>query len=177
MLQRLAGRGWHFARDAQTAFRLAACIEKPITAGELAARIGVLLGAPGSRPPGVAGATRQLQKGTGALLREEYAAAREAFLRGLSQDPKNSLLHYYAGLAFEKERRDFEAMDHYEDAVRLNPELKDVLALLAELYERNGFRFKAIETWQRALAVARDERTRRRLIARVTELLEGTGAP
>lgn len=166
-----AARGWRFARDAQAAFRLTACIEKPITAGELAARIGALLGQPAAAPAVAEAARPHLQEGMAALMREEHAAAQGAFLRGLAQDPRSGLLHYYAGLAFEKQRRDFQAMDHYEDAVRLNPELEDVLVLLAGLYERNGFRLKALETWQRALAAARDERTRGRLMAHVVDLL------
>jgi Tfp pilus assembly protein PilF len=59
-------------------------------------------------------------------------------------------------------RRDevFEAIHELETAVDLQPRNFSALKNLAVLYQRAGFKHKAIEMWERALASAPDDETR-----------------
>jgi len=47
-----------------------------------------------------------------------------------------------------------------ETAVSVNPQHFPAVKNLAILYQKAGFRNKAVETWERALALAPDETTR-----------------
>lgn len=169
-------RGWRFAREAPAVLGVTAYVEKPFRVGELLRCVDAALGLETPATLARSYARKHLERGMAALLRDDLVAAQAAFFRGLELDPACDLLHYYAGLSFEKQELPFEAIDHYEEALRLNPEFEDALMLLARLYDRNGFRLKSVETWERALEVARDEHSRSRLKARIADLLQLEGA-
>jgi tetratricopeptide (TPR) repeat protein len=54
----------------------------------------------------------------------------------------------------------FEAIAAMEAAVDLSPKNFAALKNLAVLYQRAGFKHKAIEIWERALGSAQDDETR-----------------
>jgi Tfp pilus assembly protein PilF len=54
----------------------------------------------------------------------------------------------------------YEAVSELETAVSVNPQHFPAVKNLAILYQKAGFRNKAVETWERALALAPDEATR-----------------
>ena len=94
-----------------------------------------------------------------------------AFEGGLEAGAQRELLHYYLGMTYEKRGMIFHAIDHYEQAVHLNPQLYDAIVALASLYQQHQFRFKATEMWELALRATRDEAVRERIKRHLVELL------
>ncbi len=80
-------------------------------------------------------------------------------------------MHYYLGMAHEKKGQVFLAIDHYEKAVQINPEFYDAIISLANLYQRQRFRRKALEMWELALQATREETVRERIKAHILALL------
>jgi Tfp pilus assembly protein PilF len=64
------------------------------------------------------------------------------------------------GLLYGRKGQIFDAVNELETAVNVNPEHFAAVKNLAILYQKSGFRNKAIETWERALALAPDDATR-----------------
>jgi regulator of sirC expression with transglutaminase-like and TPR domain len=65
----------------------------------------------------------------------------------------------------------FSAIDALETAVRLAPRHFSALKNLAVVYQRAGFRHKAVETWDRAMANAPTEETRTSIKEHMVTLL------
>jgi tetratricopeptide (TPR) repeat protein len=63
-------------------------------------------------------------------------------------------------------------MTAYERAVELRPDLFPALRTLASLYVEKGFRRKAVEVLERALAAAPDAAAREAVRSDLLELLE-----
>jgi Tfp pilus assembly protein PilF len=80
-------------------------------------------------------------------------------------------LHATLGLLYAHRGHDFAAIQELEMAVDLEPERYPLLRNLALLYQRRGFRRKAIEMWERALALATDEATRAEIKGILVSLL------
>jgi tetratricopeptide (TPR) repeat protein len=70
-------------------------------------------------------------------------------------------------------RRDqlFEGIHALETSVDLSPRNFSALKNLAVLYQRAGFKHKAIEMWERALGAAPDDETRRGIKDHLMSLL------
>ena len=54
----------------------------------------------------------------------------------------------------------YDAISELETAVKINSQHFAAIKNLAILYQKAGFRNKAVETWERALTLAADEPTR-----------------
>ncbi|MEM6960223.1 MAG: hypothetical protein AAF550_00610, partial [Myxococcota bacterium] len=80
---------------------------------------------------------------------------------GLHIDPLSFELHYHLGLLLGREEQLFEAIHELETASDLQPQNFSSVRNLAILYQRAGFKHKAVEMWERALANAPDEETKR----------------
>ena len=61
--------------------------------------------------------------------------------------------------------------DSLERALRVDPGQVPVLRNLAQLYERRGFRHKAIETWHRALLITTEAERRQEILKHLERLL------
>ena len=81
------------------------------------------------------------------------------------------MLHYYLAMTYEKKDMVFHAIDHYERAVRANPQFYDAITALANLYQRQEFWRKAAEMWELALAATKDEGVRTRIKQHLLTLL------
>ncbi len=68
--------------------------------------------------------------------------------------------HYHLGLLCGRRDDVFEAIHELETAVDLQSRNFSALKNLAVLYQRAGFKHKAVEMWERALSAAPDEETR-----------------
>ena len=68
-------------------------------------------------------------------------------------------------------RLSFAGIQELETAVHVNSRHFSALKNLAVLYQKAGFRNKAIETWERALAVAPDEGTKKQIKEHILGLL------
>lgn len=157
-------RGWRFAEDLKASYGVEAFLEKPFKIGDVLD--AVERGLEGRPEPSVE--DEALSREAEALLAESMAAyqggdvdgAIERLHEGLGIDPLSFKLHYHLGLLLGRRDDVFEAIHELEAAVDLQPRHFSALKNLAVLYQRAGFKHKAIESWERALANAPDEETR-----------------
>jgi tetratricopeptide (TPR) repeat protein len=165
-------RGWAYQADVREAFGVDMVLGPPLDGPRLREQVEELVGL-GKAPPAEREAVVQksLRAGLAALKSEKVDEAIEALQRGLADDPRSDLLHYYLGQAFERKGRADEAVDSYETAVETNPGFEDALVRLATLYEQTGMRRKSVEIWQRVLAVTTDPSAQERLKSHIMELL------
>jgi len=172
MLLSAVHTGWRFAGDVKEKYGADDYLEKPFDAGDLARRVDLLLGrAAGPAAEAEAESRRHLKDGVIAFKQDRLDDAIAAFGRGLAVDPFSDLLHYYLATAHEKKDAVFHAIDHYEKAIRINPDFYDAITRLAELYQHQKFTRKAAETWELALRAAKDENVRARIREHLLGLL------
>ena len=86
-------------------------------------------------------------------------------------DPLSASLRHQLGLLYAQRGHDFAAIQELEMAVDLDATRFQALRNLAVLYQRRGFRRKACELWERALAQAPDDATRQEIRALLVQLL------
>jgi tetratricopeptide (TPR) repeat protein len=91
--------------------------------------------------------------------------------RGTQIDPLAYRLHFHLGLLYGKRGQLYDAIQELETALDINGRHFPALKNLAVLYQKAGFRNKAIETWERALAVAPDDATRQSIKEHLLGLL------
>jgi CheY-like chemotaxis protein len=168
-----AGLGWRFAADAKDRFGIDDVLERPCDSADLLRRVDLLTDRTPSAPAteAEAAARRHLKEGVVALKKERYEEAVTALARGVEVDPFNDLLHYYLAMAYEKTEQLFRAIDHYEKAVHLNQDFYDAIISLANLYQRQQFRRKALEMWELALLATREQSVRERIKEHILGLL------
>ena len=80
-------------------------------------------------------------------------------------------LHFHLGLLYGKQGRIYDAIQELQTALDINGNHFPALKNLAVLYQKAGFRNKAIETWERALRVAPDDPTRQSIKEHLLGLL------
>jgi CheY-like chemotaxis protein len=167
------GLGWRFAADVKERYGADELVERPFDGPDLLRRIDLHLNRTpaGMAPDSEAAARKHLKDGVVALKQDRFEDAVTAFLRGLAIDQFHDLLHYYLAMAYEKLDRPFNAIDHYEKAVQLNPDFYDAIISLANLYQRQEFRRKAVEMWELALQATREETVRARIKEHLLSLL------
>jgi CheY-like chemotaxis protein len=169
-------RGWRFAEDLKASYGVDAFLEKPFKIGEVLAAVD--RAANGRKADGSDGdalsdeARTALTEGIEAFKRGELDTAIEHLKRGVGIDPLAFRLHYHLGLLYG--RRDaniFEAIQSLETAVDLAPKNFPSLKNLAVLYQRAGFKHKAVEMWERALGCSPDDETKRGIKDHLMSLL------
>ncbi|MDC3959355.1 response regulator [Polyangium jinanense] len=159
-------RGWRFAEDLKASYKVDAYVEKPfrvtdvIEALERAIEQGQGKAAPADPERISAEAEKKLAAGIAAYQAGNFDEA-IAFLReGTKIDPLAYRLHFHLGLLLGKRGQIYDAISELETALRINDRHFPALKNLAVLYQKAGFRNKAVEIWERALRVAPDEPTR-----------------
>ena len=75
------------------------------------------------------------------------------------------------GIPYGKQGRVYDAIQELQTALDINRNHFPALKNLAVLYQKAGFRNKAIETWERALRVAPDDPTRQSIKEHLVGLL------
>jgi tetratricopeptide (TPR) repeat protein len=165
-------RGWAYQADVRDAFGVDMVLGPPLDGPRLREQVEELVGV-GKAPPAEreAAVQKSLRAGLAAFKSEKVDEAIEALQRGLAEDPRSDLLHYYLGQAFERKGRADDAIGSYETAVEANPGFEDALVRLATLYEQTGMRRKSVEVWQRVLAATTDTSAQERLKSHIMELL------
>jgi len=170
-------RGWRFARDLEQSYGVTAFLEKPFKIGDVVAaveraRAGTAQPSP-EDPDALSKEAREaLTRGISAFERGDLDAAVEQLREGIAIDPLAFRLHYHLGLLLgRKDGALFEAIQALETAVDLAPRSFSALKNLAVLYQRAGFRHRAVELWERALAAAPDDETRRGIKEHLVGLL------
>jgi DNA-binding response OmpR family regulator len=172
MLLSAVHTGWRFAEDVKEKYGADDYVTKPFEAADLIRRVETLLNRSSPVPPESEAAVRQhLKEGVVALKNSRLDEAIASFERGLKVDQFNDMLHYYLAMTLEKNERIFDACDHYEKAVQINPQFFDAITSLANLYQRQEFLRKAREMWELALGATKDEGVRARIKEHILSLL------
>jgi DNA-binding response OmpR family regulator len=167
-------RGWRFAEDLRQSYGVDAYLEKPFKVSDLVAAVQAAL----SRRPAAssveaisAGAEKKLNEGIEAYQRGDITTAVEHLREGTRIDPLAYRLHFHLGLLYGKQGRIYDAIQELQTALDINRQHFPALKNLAVLYQKAGFRNKAIETWERALRVAPDDPTRQSIKEHLVGLL------
>jgi CheY-like chemotaxis protein len=157
-------KGWRMAHDLRESHGVYAVVEKPFDLHRLVALLEeALAGRPPGKPtapPPIAEAQRLYDEGETAYRAGDLDAAQAALSQAVAIDPLSPALHHQLGLLHAQRGQDYAAIQELEAAVDLEPARHQSLRNLAVLYQKHGFRRKACEVWERALAHATDEPTR-----------------
>jgi DNA-binding response OmpR family regulator len=169
-------RGWRYAEDLKQSCGVDHFIEKPFRIAEVMSAVDACFKTPSRNPPDPernlsAEAEQALNQGIEAYQKGEIDAAIQHLKRGVGIDPLAFRLHFHLGLLYGKRGQVFEAIAALESAVASNGQHFPTLKNLAILYQKAGFRNRAVETWERALALAPDEATRQSIRAHLLKLL------
>lgn len=160
-------RGWRFAEDLKESYGVNGFLEKPFKIADVLSAVDAVLeggpdatAAPRDEDAISEPASEALTSGIDAYKRGDLDTAITHLKRGLGIDPLAFRLHYHLGLLYGRRENVFEAIAAMEAAVDLSPKSFAALKNLAVLYQRAGFKHKAIEIWERALGSAQDDETR-----------------
>jgi CheY-like chemotaxis protein len=166
-------RGWRVAEDLREAYGIQHVFEKPIDLQRLARTVSSLLeGNELSHDASLsADAEAELANGMKAFESGNIDQAIAHLGSGIAIDPLAFELQYHLGLLHGRREDHFAAIDALETAVGLSPRHFSALKNLAVVYQRAGFRHKAVETWQRAMANAPDDETRAHIKEHMVTLL------
>ena len=113
----------------------------------LCACLALLIGAPALAQSNLKAALLE-RAGWDALAAGQPAAAAEAIRDAIASDPKNARVYLCAGTAAFLERRDGNAQQALEQALRLEPTLTRARALLGRVLYRRGHLRAAIRTYE-----------------------------
>lgn len=169
-------RGWRVAEDLKSSYGVSAFLEKPFKIGDVIMHVERALEGRSSEVPdtphSVAEETQPfLEAGMTAYRDGDLDTAITKLREGLSVDPLSFQLHYHLGLLCGRRDEVFEAIHELEAAVDLQPRNFSALKNLAVLYQRAGFKHKAVEMWERALSTAPDDETRANIKEHLMALL------
>ncbi|HET9959689.1 MAG TPA: response regulator [Polyangiaceae bacterium] len=169
-------RGWRYAEDLKNSFGVDRFIEKPFRIGDVLESVEAALK---ERTQTSSDAERTLSAAAEQALNqgiEAYRAGRideaiEHLKRGTAIDPLAFRLHFHLGLLYGKKGQIFDAIAELEAAVESYGEHFPALKNLAILYQKAGFRNRAVEMWERALPLSPDEPTRQSIRQHLLTLL------
>lgn len=169
-------RGWRIAEDLKTSYGIEAYIEKPFRIADLMSKVERLLETrPGDSlhdPERITQvAARFLQEGIAAYKAGEVDLAISLLKKGISTDPLAYRLRYHLALIYGNRGQFYDGITELERAVDLNPRHFSALKNLAVLYEKAGFKNKAVEMWERCIHAAPDNETRESVKAHMMRLL------
>jgi DNA-binding response OmpR family regulator len=168
-------RGWRYARDLKESYGVDEFIEKPFKLNEFLEKVETHFKARG--PVDVPQedlsqqAERVLQQSVDVYKRGDIDRAIELLRGGILIDPLAYKLHYNLGLLLGKKSLVYQAIRELESTLELSPDYFPALKNLALLYQKAGFKFKAIETWERALHHCPEDETRDNIKRHLMEML------
>lgn len=169
-------KGWRMAADLKESYGVAGYIEKPFNIHDVVRTLEDALAGrdPDARPNAEAlsaEAQRLYSEASDAYARNDLDSAIAALASAVAVDPLSATLRHQLGLLYAQRGHDFGAIQELEMAVELEPYRFQSLRNLAVLFQRRGFRRKACEMWERALANAPDDATRREIKDLLVQLL------
>lgn len=170
--------GWRAGDDLAESLGVQALLPKPLSLVDTVPRVEALLdGQHPGRPPEVlppavdqalVASTEAYQRGDAGLAVSvvEQALAVPSNVDGFPR------LRYHLGLLLGRRGEVFRAITMLEAAVEGDETFFPALKNLGVLYERVGFRRKALEAWERAFFVAPDAPTQQQIQERIVALLK-----
>jgi DNA-binding response OmpR family regulator len=169
-------RGWRYAEDVKQSFGVDHFIEKPFRIQEIVQCVESTLK---ERPAWPSDIARDLSAEAESALNAGIAAYRDGNIdeaithlkRGTAIDPLAFRLHFHLGLLYGKKGEVFDAISELEAAIDSNGQHFPALKNLAILYQKAGFRNRAVEMWERALPFAPDDATRQSIRQHLLKLL------
>jgi CheY-like chemotaxis protein len=168
-------RGWRWADDQRESCGVENYLEHPLLPEAIKSAAARALGAsaPSSEPTGElsARAERALEDGMLAYRNGDVVRAITHLEEGVSIDPLAYRLHFHLGLLFAQQRQTYDAIRALERAVEINSRHFGGVKNLAIMYGQAGFRNRAVELWERGLALAPDDETRSAIVEHLAGLL------
>jgi DNA-binding response OmpR family regulator len=167
-------RGWRVAEDLRASYGVEAFLEKPFKINDIIEHVERALegkSAPEDDEAMSQAASRHLEESMETYRGGDLEGAIAKLKEGLGIDPLSFQLHYHLGLLHGRADRVFDAIHELETAVDLHARNFSALKNLAVLYQRAGFKHKAIEMWERALGTAPDDETRQGIKEHLMSLL------
>jgi DNA-binding response OmpR family regulator len=169
-------RGWRYAEDVKQSFGVDHFIEKPFRIAEIVQCVESTLKErsawPGDVERDLSGeAEDALNAGIAAYRAGNVDEAIAHLKRGTAIDPLAFRLHFHLGLLYGKKGQVFDAIAELEAAIESNGQHFPALKNLAILYQKAGFRHRAVEMWERALPFAPDDATRQSIREHLLKLL------
>jgi DNA-binding response OmpR family regulator len=166
-------RGWRYAEDLKASCGVDHFIEKPFRIAEVLAAVDASLRqtSPSPEPDVSAEAEAALNAGVQAYKAGRLDEAIGHLKRGIGIDPLAYRLHFHLGLLYGKRGQVYDAVSELETAVEINSRHFPAVKNLAILYQKAGFRNKAVEMWGRALSLAPEDETRQSIREHLLNLL------
>jgi DNA-binding response OmpR family regulator len=167
-------RGWRYAQDVKETYGADDYFEKPFRLVPLLRRVQALLNAgPAKQDAQVnLNAADQNYKKAMELYREKnFNEAEKALIEACQLDPFNANIHYALANVLLAKNQVFDAIREYEYAIELKPDLFAPLRNLAILYQKKGFKNKAVEMWERALRCSPEGPLRQQIKEQLLKLL------
>ncbi len=187
-------KGEKYAKDAMESYGVEAYLEKPFRIADVTQAVETAFArvdaaateAAGEEPPPArlpserppkrdpnllsAEAERRLEQGVAAWQSGDLDGAIRHLKAGLDIDPLAFRLHFHLGLLYGKRGLTYDAISELESAMAQNDQHFPTLKNLAVLYQRAGFKKKALTTWQKAALVAPDETTQQTIQSHIATL-------
>jgi DNA-binding response OmpR family regulator len=173
-------RGWRVAEDLKASYGIQDYLEKPFRIADvmnaatraLAPRTLVPAKGPDRDPEALsAEAEKALNDGIAAYKEGAIDKAIELLKAGIQIDPLAYRLHFHLALLCGKKGLIFDGIGELEKAIELNPKHFPALKNLAVLYEKAGFKHRAVEMWERCVHAAPDVETRAQIKEHLIRLL------
>jgi len=172
-------RGWRVAEDLKTSYGIAEYLEKPFRLTDVVDAVTRALSAGNAKAAAPApdleilsdAAAKALEDGIAAYKAGDVDGAIALLRKGTALDPLAYRLHFHLALLYGRKDMVFDGIGELEIAVDLNPKHFPALKNLALLYERAGFKNRAVEMWERCVHAAPDAVSRAQVKERLLLLL------
>ncbi|HEX9241489.1 MAG TPA: response regulator [Anaeromyxobacter sp.] len=168
-------KGWRFAQDARDAYGASDYVEKPFRMEDLLQRMERAMrdaAAPAApAEPGAEPHATVVARARELIAAGKAPAAIQLLSELVKRDPLLADAQYQLGRALHATGDPFAAITALEHAVEATPGHLAALRALAGLYEEGGFRRKAAEVLERALAAAPDDPSRTELRKELMRLI------
>ncbi len=167
-------RGWRYAEDVKSTYGADDFFEKPFRVVPLMRRIHDLLNQSSSKVDAEVdpdAANQAYRQGVASYNKKKYQDAEKFLEQACQLDPFSANVHYARASVYLAQGKLYEAIQEYESTVELKPDLFAPLRNLAILYQKKGFKNKALEMWERALRCSPDEPTRKEVKSQLIKLL------
>jgi len=167
-------RGWRFAEDVKQTYGADDYFEKPFRIVPLLRRVRELIGAGPSdaeQQRDQLAANEAYRKGVAFYQGNQYDEAETALREACQLDPFSANVHFALANVLLAKNQIYHAMKEYETTIELKPDLFAPLRNLAILYQKKGFKNKAVEMWERALRCSPEEETRKQVREQLLKLL------